>query len=175
MPVSEESVLKPKDPSIENWDDWPTYSLKNIKVLEQLTALPVSLFTAHKSHPVKVIGHLETIDDDQSHLSNICSSRSMSVAHSRCHSPRPQIQIKDHWAHGHNHLRFRWVWGWFSWILGCRKGRLVWDQRSCCPFSAHLRQDERGCFYVLLIGGQIKEISQKLTESHRQIRRSVCH
>lgn len=68
MPVSEESVLEPKDPSIENCDDWPTYSLKNIKVLDQLTGLPVSLLTAHKSHPVKVIGHLEAIDDDKSHL-----------------------------------------------------------------------------------------------------------
>lgn len=77
MPVSEESVLKPKDPSIENWDDWPTYSLKNIKVFDQVTGLPVSLFTAHKSHPVKVIGHLEAIDDDQSHLSNIHSSQIM--------------------------------------------------------------------------------------------------
>ncbi|MCJ1467463.1 hypothetical protein MMC07_006088 [Pseudocyphellaria aurata] len=68
MTVSEESVLEPKDPSIENWDDWPTYSLTNIEVLDQLTALPVSLFSAHKDHPVKVIGHLETIDDDLSHL-----------------------------------------------------------------------------------------------------------
>lgn len=75
MPVSEESVLEPKDPSIENWDDWPTYSLKNIRVFNPLTALPVSLFTAHKSHPVKVIGHLETIDDDKSHLGNILSSQ----------------------------------------------------------------------------------------------------
>lgn len=76
MPVSEESVLEPKDPSIEDWDDWPTYSLKNIKVFDPLSALPVSLFTAHKSHPVTVIGHLETIEDDQSHLSNNSSLKS---------------------------------------------------------------------------------------------------
>lgn len=81
MPVSEVSVLKPKDPSIEDWDDWPTYSLKNIKVIDQVTGLPVSLFTAHKSHPVKVIGHLEAIDDDQSHLSNIHSSQIILLAH----------------------------------------------------------------------------------------------
>lgn len=81
MTVSEESVLEPKDPSIENCDDWPIYSLKNIKVHDKLTGLPVSLLTAHKSHPVKVIGHLETVDEDKLHLGIILLSQTLLLAH----------------------------------------------------------------------------------------------
>lgn len=69
MIVSEVSVLEPKDPSIENWDDWPTYCLKSINITSESSALPVSLLTAHNDCPVKVIGHLDTIDSEQSHLS----------------------------------------------------------------------------------------------------------
>ena len=68
MPIPEDVVLEPKDPSIKDWDDWPTYSLRKIKVSSQQTGEPVSLLRAHKDHPVNVIGHLEPVDSEQSHL-----------------------------------------------------------------------------------------------------------
>lgn len=70
MTVSEEAVLEFKDPSIKDWDDWPTYTLRKVKVFSQKTGEPGSLLTAHKDHRVRVLGQLDTIDADQSHLSN---------------------------------------------------------------------------------------------------------
>lgn len=69
MTILEEAVLESKDPSIENWDDWPTYSLKKIYIYTKESKEPVSLLQAHKDHSVNIIGHLEPIDADQSHLS----------------------------------------------------------------------------------------------------------
>lgn len=74
MTTPEVDILLPKDSLIENWDDWPTYTLKNIEISSQLTGLPVSLLTAHKDNPVKVIGYLETIDAEQLHLGNLLKS-----------------------------------------------------------------------------------------------------
>ena len=75
MLVREDAVLEPKDPSIENCDDWPTYSLRKIKITSHVTGEPVSLLKAHKDHPVKVVGYLEPIDSEQSHLGIAISSR----------------------------------------------------------------------------------------------------
>lgn len=70
MTIPEETVLEFKDPSIKDWDDWPTYSLRKVKVFSQKTGEPASLLTAHKDHSVRVLGQLDTIDAEQSHLSN---------------------------------------------------------------------------------------------------------
>ena len=69
MAVSEELVLQKKDSAIENHDDWPNFVLQRITVLLQATEEPTSLLKAHKDHPVKVIGYLDTIDAEHSHLS----------------------------------------------------------------------------------------------------------
>lgn len=71
MTFSELDVLEPKDPSIENWDDWPTYSLRKTSIISQKTGESISLLKAHKDHAVKITGYLETIDSDQSHLGMI--------------------------------------------------------------------------------------------------------
>jgi hypothetical protein len=72
MPISELDVLEPKDPSIRNWDDWPTYVLRKTNIISQKTGEPTSLLKAHRDHAVKITGYLETIDSDQSHLSMLC-------------------------------------------------------------------------------------------------------
>ena len=60
----EEDVLKPKDPSLRNSDEWPTFNLKKITVASQKTGELCSLLTAHKGHPVTVSGKLEKVDSD---------------------------------------------------------------------------------------------------------------
>lgn len=67
MPVPEHLILEPKDPSIENTDDWPAFSLSKIKIYSQTGEL-VSLLKAHEDNPVNVIGHLEPVESEQSHL-----------------------------------------------------------------------------------------------------------
>lgn len=62
MAVSEASVLRAKDPSIADSDDWPVYSLTEVNVFSGLTGETVSLFTANDDHSIRVIGCLEKID-----------------------------------------------------------------------------------------------------------------
>ena len=64
MAILEEDVLKPKDPSLRNSDEWPTFNLKKISVTSQKTGELCSLLAAHKGHPVTVLGRLEKIDND---------------------------------------------------------------------------------------------------------------
>jgi hypothetical protein len=73
MALSEVDVLKPKDPSIVNWDDWPTYTLRKTSIISQLTGESVSLLKAHKDHAVKITGYLDTIASDQAHQSKMAS------------------------------------------------------------------------------------------------------
>ena len=71
MAVSEEDVLKPKNPSLRNSDEWPTFNLKRINVTSSLTGEPCSLLAAHKGHPVTVLGKLEKVDSDLLPLSTM--------------------------------------------------------------------------------------------------------
>ena len=64
MAILEEDVLKPKDPSLLNSDEWPTFNLKKINVTSQKTGEICSLLAAHKAHPVLVSGKLDKVDSD---------------------------------------------------------------------------------------------------------------
>ena len=64
MAISEEDVLEPKDLSLRNSDEWPTFNLKKISVTSQMTGELCSLLAAHKGHPVTVSGKLEKVDSD---------------------------------------------------------------------------------------------------------------
>lgn len=64
MAVLEEDVLKPKNPSLRNSDEWPTFNLKKITITSQSTGELCSLLAAHKGHPVTVSGILEKVDND---------------------------------------------------------------------------------------------------------------
>ena len=64
MAFLEEDVLKPKDPSLHNSDEWPTFNLKKISVTSSETGEQASLLSAHKGHPVTVSGKLEKVDSD---------------------------------------------------------------------------------------------------------------
>lgn len=64
MPVPEGDLLRPKDPTIEDSDDWPLYTIRKSKVLSLETGEPISLLTAHDDNPVTVVGTLEKVDSD---------------------------------------------------------------------------------------------------------------
>ena len=64
MAILEEDVLEPKDLSLRNSDEWPTFNLKKISVTSQMTGELCSLLAAHKGHPVTVSGKLEKVDSD---------------------------------------------------------------------------------------------------------------
>lgn len=62
MAILEEDVLEAKDPKIKDSDNWPSYTLKRVKVLSQKTGDPVSLFAANIDNPVQVFGILEPLN-----------------------------------------------------------------------------------------------------------------
>ncbi|CAF9943401.1 MAG: hypothetical protein ALECFALPRED_000294 [Alectoria fallacina] len=64
MAIPEEDVLKPKDASLRNSDEWPTFNLQKISVTSQKTGEVCSLLAAHKANPVIVLGKLEKVDSD---------------------------------------------------------------------------------------------------------------
>lgn len=68
MLVKEESLLEPRDPSLQNADDWPSFPIKNIRVTSQKTGKDVSLLSAHPENVVNVSGKLDQIDDELLHL-----------------------------------------------------------------------------------------------------------
>ena len=64
MAIFEEDVLKSKDPSLRNSDEWPSFNLKKISVTSQTSGELCTLLAAHKGHPVTVLGKLEKVDTD---------------------------------------------------------------------------------------------------------------
>ena len=71
MVVHEESILQAKKASDQNPDDWPQFNLKQAKVTSLKTGEIVSLLSAHADNPLSVVGKLDTVDDDLSHLGKI--------------------------------------------------------------------------------------------------------
>ena len=68
MVVKEEQLLEPRNPSLQNPDEWPSFSIKNIRVTSQKTGKDVSLLLAHPENVVNVSGKLDQIDDEFLHL-----------------------------------------------------------------------------------------------------------
>lgn len=69
MVVSEITLLRARDPSITNSDDWPVFPLKRVKIVSHSTGLPVSLFTAHQGHAIRVVGYLDKVGAENAHMS----------------------------------------------------------------------------------------------------------
>lgn len=69
MVVSEVTLLRARDPSITNSDDWPVFPLKRVKIVSHSTGLPVSLFTAHQGHAIRVVGYLDKVGAENAHMS----------------------------------------------------------------------------------------------------------
>ena len=69
MVLLEGDVLTPLDASIrEDTDQWPEFSLANVRIVSQETEEPVSLLAAHGGFRVRVEGVLEEIDEENGYL-----------------------------------------------------------------------------------------------------------
>ena len=69
MVLLEGDVLAPLDASIRgNTDQWPEFSLANVRVVSQETGQPVSLLAAHGGFRVRVEGVLEEVDEENRSL-----------------------------------------------------------------------------------------------------------
>ena len=71
MLIKEEVLLEPRNPSLQNPDDWPSFPIKNIRVTSQKTGKDVSLLSAHPENAVNVSGKLDQIDDELLHLGTL--------------------------------------------------------------------------------------------------------
>ncbi|EKG15623.1 hypothetical protein MPH_07058 [Macrophomina phaseolina MS6] len=67
-PLHEAEVLKPHDPSLTDENDWEEFQLASAEVRDAATDEPTSLLDADAASPVTVIGRLEPLPRDQSHL-----------------------------------------------------------------------------------------------------------
>lgn len=54
----ESAILKPKDPSLEDNNDWPAFNLTDVDVIDPQTGSLSSLLTANEGSPVIVTGKL---------------------------------------------------------------------------------------------------------------------
>ena len=63
-PVPEDKLLHPKDAKLASSDDWPTFTISHVKVISQQNKELISLLSANKKNPAKVIGWLEEVEDD---------------------------------------------------------------------------------------------------------------
>ena len=68
MPLHESEILKPKDPSLTDDNEWPEFLLTNAEVYDAKTGDLVSLIHADEHAPVSVRGKLETPHVSQAHL-----------------------------------------------------------------------------------------------------------
>ena len=62
-PVPEDKFLHPKDAKLTSSDDWPTFTISHVKIVSQQKNELVSLLSANKNNPAKVIGWLEEVED----------------------------------------------------------------------------------------------------------------
>lgn len=65
MIVPEGTVLRPKDPGIEDDNEWPEFKLKKARVYERDGRTLTSLLTAANKSGLVVRGQLAEIDSDQ--------------------------------------------------------------------------------------------------------------
>ena len=63
-PVPEDKILRPKDAKLASSDDWPTFTISHAKIISQQNNELVSLLSANKNNPAKVIGWLEEVEED---------------------------------------------------------------------------------------------------------------
>ncbi|KAJ5747480.1 uncharacterized protein N7511_009176 [Penicillium nucicola] len=68
MTSREEAVLLPIDPSITDENDWWEFSLTDVKVMKPGKMLYANLLDATEQNPVQVIGVLEQVPKNQTHL-----------------------------------------------------------------------------------------------------------
>lgn len=68
MTSREDQILKPRDPSVEDENEWEEFSLTDVKVLIPGKSRYANLLDASPDNPVRVVGSLNEVEDEQGHL-----------------------------------------------------------------------------------------------------------
>lgn len=68
MTSREDQILKPRDPSIEDENEWEEFSLTDVKVLIPGKSRYANLLATSPENPVRVIGCLNEVEEEQEHL-----------------------------------------------------------------------------------------------------------
>jgi hypothetical protein len=68
MTSREEQVLKTRDPSVDDENEWEEFSLIDVKVLIPGKSRYANLLATSLEHPVRVLGCLDEIEEEQAHL-----------------------------------------------------------------------------------------------------------
>jgi len=72
--LAEERVLKPLDPVPEDVNDWPDFSLRDVKVFYQGKGRYASLLESSEDTPLCIVGILTPVDEEQQDLGPSVSS-----------------------------------------------------------------------------------------------------
>lgn len=68
MTSREDQILKPRDPSVEDENEWEEFSLAEVKVLIPGKSRYANLLDASPDNPVRVVGSLNEVEEEQGHL-----------------------------------------------------------------------------------------------------------
>ncbi|KAL1966793.1 hypothetical protein VTN77DRAFT_3758 [Rasamsonia byssochlamydoides] len=109
MTSREEQVLAARDPSVEDENEWEEFSLTDVKVLIPGKSRYANLLTASPENPVRVIGCLDEVEEEQAHL----------VLDEDYLSKRIVIENVTHYAYGQHADGEIGIWvagqaGWYS-------------------------------------------------------------
>lgn len=68
MTSREENVLTARDPSVEDENDWPEFTLLDVRILQPGRSRYANLLFASPESPVQVTGRLDEVDEGQESL-----------------------------------------------------------------------------------------------------------
>lgn len=70
MTSREDQILKPRDPSVEDENEWEEFSLTDVKILVPGKSRYANLLATSPENPVRVIGCLSEVEEEQKDLGN---------------------------------------------------------------------------------------------------------
>lgn len=109
MTSREDQILKPRDPSVLDENEWEEFSLTDVKVLIPGKSRYANLLATSPENPVRVVGCLNEVEEEQEHL----------VLDEDYTSKRIVIENVTHYAYGQHADGEIGVWvagqaGWYS-------------------------------------------------------------
>ena len=66
--IPEHKILKPRDPSIEDENEWEQFQLSNVEVRNSTTNELSNLLLADAHNPLCVTGRLENVEPEQAQI-----------------------------------------------------------------------------------------------------------
>lgn len=80
MTSREEQILKPRDPSLDDDEnEWEEFSLTEVKILLPGKSRYANLLATTPENPVRVIGCLDELEEEQAHLGTAPPSPTPSI------------------------------------------------------------------------------------------------